>query len=116
MGATTRFGLEILQTIRTNERTQMDAYQPPIHSEFDRPAKKSRTSFRRLSFVVACVITCGVFVRFFGAEHFKFVGNPDGKGIAFGFGGLVGLLIARLVLVFWKRSNDSDCGESEGSD
>lgn len=39
------------------------------------------------------------------SENFRFVGNPDGRGVAFGVGGLLGIVFALLVLLLRSRVN-----------
>lgn len=48
--------------------------------------------------VVGCVIACGMAFRLAFADGLRSVGDPSGKGIATGLGGLFGLTVAAF---FW---------------
>jgi cytochrome b subunit of formate dehydrogenase len=64
---------------------------------YQRPTRRSRISHLVIIFAFVCVFGGGFSI--FLDEHFDFPYTPDGKGIAFGAGGLLGFAFACFVLL-----------------
>jgi nitrate/nitrite transporter NarK len=80
----------------TNHMNPFRFIYGPGHS-YQRPKRRTRTAHLLTIFAFVCVFGAGFSI--FWDEHFEFPYTPDGKGIAFGIGGLFGFALAFLVLL-----------------
>lgn len=71
------------------------------------PATPQKTNWKQLRRLAAIVLVCGFVGEYFLHDAMRSVGDPSGKGISFGLGGMCGLFLGFVVHLLMRKSKQS---------
>ncbi|WP_013626643.1 hypothetical protein [Rubinisphaera brasiliensis] len=71
------------------------------------PTTPQQTNWKQLRRLAAIVLVCGFVGEYFLHDAVRTIGDPSGKGISFGLGGMFGLLLGFIIHLWTRKSRQT---------